>query len=152
MSSPTPFKPVQVTPRKPRRKGRPTKAQRGLKSDRLTATIGQPTRDRLITEALEHPAYDGMAPEEVTAFVNARLNALVASCPWWYGGLLKDRPKQKATEAQLIALAKAREAKVEIQREADAPYEPIQPHEDLCLASASPSARHSDLPPTHAVA
>ncbi len=85
------------------------------------AQVSQATRQRLISEAIQSPAFQGMEPAEVAAFVNQKIDAY---CPWWYGGLSTDRPKRERTEAQRMAFEKVRQRKAEIQQEVEAPYVP----------------------------
>lgn len=114
MPSPTPFRPVSTTPAKKRK--RDDRSQ-------LKATVSQATRDRLIAEAMQSPAYEGMHLEEVSAFVNSKLDAFLSQYPWWYGHLPKDKPRQ-ATDVQLKSLEQARQRKAAIQLEVESPYIP----------------------------
>lgn len=98
------------------------KAQQ-VKSSGLAATVSQTTRDRLVQEAMQSPAYEGMSLEEVSAFVNSKLDAFISQYPWWYGHLPKDKPRQ-ATDVQLKSLEKARQRKAAIQLEVESPYIP----------------------------
>lgn len=114
MPSPTPFRPVSTTPAKKHKRGdRP----------QLKATVSQATRNRLIDEAMQSPAYEGMSLEEVSAFVNSKLDIFISQYPWWYGHLPKDKPRQ-ATNVQLKSLEKVRQRKVAIKREVESPYIP----------------------------
>lgn len=116
----------------------------------LTATVSQATRDRLIADALQAAALEGMTPDEVTAFVNSKLDAFIASYPWWSGRLAKDRPAKPRTEAQRIAFENVRRRKAEIQREVARPYEPETPyvreetreHSDARTAETVPQDTH----------
>ncbi|MBX3327421.1 MAG: hypothetical protein U0223_16845 [Nitrospira sp.] len=91
-----------------------------------TAQVSQFTRDRLFNEALQHPAYEGMPPDEVRIYINGKIDEHIASFPWWYGWLAKDQPRKPATEAQLKAVERMRARKREMQAEVDAPYVPDQ--------------------------
>lgn len=88
----------------------------------LEACVSQETIDRLMDEAGANPAFQGMEPDELKAYVKARLDEFLRPYPWWAGNLLCDRKKKPASEAQREALAKARQRKRDIQAEAEAPY------------------------------
>lgn len=94
-----------------------------VKSSGLAATVSQATRDRLIAEAMQSPAYEGIPLDGVSAFVNEKLDAFLRRYPWWYGRLPKDRPRQ-AMDVQLKSLDKARQRKAAIRLEAESPYVP----------------------------
>lgn len=87
-----------------------------------SAVVREETRERLIQEAMLSPAYEGMAEAEVAAFVNAKLDGIEASLPWWFGNLECDTPKKPVSEASLKSIAHARQQKAELQAEAKAPY------------------------------
>lgn len=61
------------------------KRQGGKKHPVPTPTCGQDTQARLSADARQHPAVEGMAPADVQAWVNVRLNQFIASYPPWYG-------------------------------------------------------------------
>lgn len=118
------------------RKGRAKKAYEKPKpkatvSQASAGAASQETRDRLITDALQHPAFEGMELDAVAAFVNSKLDAYISKYPVWYGHLAKDRPRKPATEAQRAALEKARQRKAAIQHEVDAPYDPAREEEGV---------------------
>lgn len=124
------FKPIDLSPRKRRHRGRPTRAALANKNTQrngLKAQVSQATRDRLINEALVSPACWGMSLVEVSAYINPKLDALLTTYPWWYGHLAKDQPCKPMTDGQRQALEKARQRKArqrkaDIQREVDTPY------------------------------
>lgn len=103
---------------------RAPRLQGAAKKVRSNAKVSQATRDRLVSEALQSPAYEGMEPADVASFVNEKIDAYIANYPWWYGSLSTDRPKRERTEAQRMAFEKVRQRKAQIQEEVDAPYIP----------------------------
>lgn len=127
MPSPTAFQPISLDIPKPTRKpGRPNKHRNKQRAPfgmtALRACVSQAILDRLIAEAMIHPAFQGMGPDELRAYVNTRLDEFLRSYPRWSGNLPSDRPKKPASEAQREALAKARRRKAQIQSEAESPY------------------------------
>lgn len=78
-----------------------------------------PLASKFYQQALTHPAYLLLSPVAIRQSVENRLFAIVCKSPWWFGRLKMDR-KREATEAQLAALEKARQAKIERNREDEA--------------------------------
>ena len=110
MPSPTPFSLVSTTQVK-RPPGRPGKRSR--QRQELKATVSQETVNRLIDEACADHRFEGLDRRFVTDWVTARLATFLEKYPWWYGHLEIDKPKQvrRCTEAQIVALEKARRAR-----------------------------------------
>ena len=109
MPAPARFRPVCTTLRKHRPK-------------RDLPTLMVTVRDRLIREALKSPEHDDLTLDQIEQMVDQAPPIYTTSgtvipldYPWWYGGLAKDRPVTPATEAQLAALARARQRKSERQ-------------------------------------
>ncbi|MBX3325743.1 MAG: hypothetical protein U0223_11690 [Nitrospira sp.] len=126
--SPKPFQPVCLDARPKAPRGRPPKSTK-RQPIRYTKTVpkaqvSQFTRDRLYNQALSHPAYEGMPPDDVRRYIDSKIDSYIASYPWCFGHLKKDRPKKPLSEAQLNAIEKMRQRKQDIQNEVDAPYVP----------------------------
>ncbi|OQW34809.1 MAG: hypothetical protein A4E19_18005 [Nitrospira sp. SG-bin1] len=85
--------------------------------DRLKA-LGE----KFVRQALTHPAFVFMSPSEIRQSIENRLWSIAASQPIWWGS--GPALKREATPEQLMALEKARQRKIEIQREVDALYVP----------------------------
>lgn len=66
----------------------------------------KPLAEKFYQEALTHPAFTLMSPTEIRRSIESRVWSIASTQPSWWGGM-----KRTATEAQLAALAKAREAR-----------------------------------------
>ncbi len=63
--------------------GPPTPTRRRFKQHDLPkARVSDATRERLYQEALAYPGCEGMAPGEVKAWVDSRINVVL---PFWHG-------------------------------------------------------------------
>ncbi len=85
------------------------------------AQVSQFTRDRLYSQALTHPAYEGMAPEDVRRYINQKLDQYIEDYPVWFGHLKADH-KRELTDAQREHLRRMLERKKEIRAEIEKPY------------------------------
>jgi hypothetical protein len=47
--------------------------------------VSEHTRARLYREAEVHPAFDGMEPGQIRAYIDKRLELFISKQPWWYG-------------------------------------------------------------------
>ena len=125
-----PFQPVSLDPCPKAPRGRPPKSikRQPIRYNRSTpkvqAQVSQFTRDRLYIDALIHPAYEGIEPDEIRTYINQKLDEYIAHHPVWFGHLAIDRPKKPLSDAQKQHLDRMRQRKVELQAEADAPYVP----------------------------
>ena len=93
--SPKPFQPVCLDARPKAPRGRPPKSTK-RQPIRYTKTVpkaqvSQFTRDRLYNQALSHPAYEGMPPDDVRRYIDSKIDSYIASYPWCFGHLKKDR-------------------------------------------------------------
>lgn len=86
------------------------------------AQVSQFTRDRLYNEALRHPAYEGMAPEDVRSYINQKIDEYITDYPVWFGHLKADQPKRDLTEKQRQHMQRMLERKKEIHAEVEKPY------------------------------
>lgn len=70
----------------------------------------KPLAEKFYNQALTHPAFVLMSPSEVRQSIEHRLWSIASCFPMWFGS--GHATKREATEAQLAALEKARQAKV----------------------------------------
>ena len=105
-----------------KRRGKKPQASQPSQSKYPKAQVSQTTRDRLFQEALRHPAYEGMEPDQIRAYVNAKIDEYLVSYPWYFGHLKADQPKRELTDAQREHLRRMLERKKEIQAEIEKPY------------------------------
>ena len=52
-----------------------------------------------------------MTREDIVRYIESKIAGFLSRQPWWYGHMDKPKPKREATQAQLDALAKARQVR-----------------------------------------
>jgi|SRR6185437_628623 len=75
----------------------------------------KPLAEKFFHQALSHPAFVYMTASEIRQSIEHRVWSIAAKCPIWFGS--GPATKREATEAQLAALAKAREAREQLNEE-----------------------------------
>lgn len=74
-----------------------------------------PLASKFYQQALSHPAFVLMSPAEIRQSIENRLWSIASRFPIWFGS--GPATKREATEAQLAALEKARQAKTALTEE-----------------------------------
>lgn len=75
----------------------------------------KPLAEKFFQQAISHPAFVFMTASEIRQSIENRLWAIASKYPQWFG--CGSATKREATEAQLAALEKARQAKVALTEE-----------------------------------
>lgn len=78
----------------------------------------KPLAEKFYQQALSHPAFVFMTAGEIRQSIENRIWSLASNWPMWFGS--GPVVKREATEAQLAALDKARQARIELDRENEA--------------------------------